>query len=183
MKRSEAFPSNYLGKDDVQKPFIAVIASVAMAELKGDNGIEHKPTMHFADGSTKPMIVNNVNWLTCEESYGPDSDFWNGKPVEIYVDPTIMFGNKRVGGVRLRIPVNVPPPANNEAIVAILTTASKSGLDALQRAWEMLTLPQKKSAVSLMPKLKADALAHDQGIVDDPFAGGPDPVDDGEIPF
>lgn len=103
MKRSDAFPSQYLGKDDVHSPRIVTIDDVQKATIKGENGEEEKPVMYFRD-FPKPMILNNVNWMTVESEYGDDSDLWKGKQIELYHDPNIMFGSKRVGGVRIRIP-------------------------------------------------------------------------------
>lgn len=104
MKRSDVFPSSYIGKDDVQSPVIARIKEVIQEMVSGDDTKENKPVMHFADSNLKPMILNTTNWTVCEEAYGLDSDDWTGKPVEIYVDPSVMYAGKRVGGVRLRIP-------------------------------------------------------------------------------
>lgn len=103
MKRSDAFPSRYVSKDDVATPITARIDTVRFDTINGDKGDEDKPVMYFRDG-VKPMILNNTNWMTVEEAYGQESDDWTGKPVELYLDPGVMFGGKRVGGVRLRIP-------------------------------------------------------------------------------
>lgn len=104
MKRSEAFPSKYLSKDDVETPRIGTIDRVKRETLKSDEGEETKTVMYFREDGLKPHIMPNVNWMVCEDAYGPDSDMWLGKPIEIFCDPTVMFGNKRVGGVRLRLP-------------------------------------------------------------------------------
>jgi hypothetical protein len=106
MKRSDAFPSKYLGKDDVDPPRLGTISSVRIDTLKSDDGAENKPVMYFREEVLKPLILNNTNWTICEEAYGEDSDTWAGKKLELYHDPTIMFGKKRVGGVRVRIPAN-----------------------------------------------------------------------------
>lgn len=103
MKRSDAFPSRYISKDDVQNPIIAVIDTVRFDTIKGDAGDEDKPVVYFRD-NVKPMILNNTNWMTIEDAYGQESDDWTGKQVEMYCDPGVMFGGKRVGGVRVRIP-------------------------------------------------------------------------------
>ena len=103
MKRNEAFPSNFVSKDDLAQPTIATIQTVEKQKLKSEHGEEEKPVMSFADFD-KSLVLNNVNWQTCEDAYGDDSDGWRGKRIELYVDPSIMFGNKRVGGVRLRLP-------------------------------------------------------------------------------
>ena len=103
MKRSEAFPSKYLSKDDVQMPIVVTVAGVKPEILKSDNGEEQKPVMYFSDND-KPLILNNTNWMTMEDWWGDDSERWLGKKIELYFEPNIMFGNKRVGGVRVRKP-------------------------------------------------------------------------------
>jgi hypothetical protein len=104
MKRSQVFPSTYLGKDDVPQPFTATVGVVRLETIKGDGGEEEKPVLHFTGEQQKPMILNSTNWSILEEAYGEESDGWQGKPVEVYVDPGVMFAGRRVGGVRLRIP-------------------------------------------------------------------------------
>jgi hypothetical protein len=115
MKRSDVFPSQYLAKDDVNPPVQAIIKEVVQEMVSGDDTKENKPVMHFRDG-IKPMILNTTNWTVCEESFGLDSDDWTGKAVELYVDPTVMYAGKRVGGVRLRIPASgAAAPARADA--------------------------------------------------------------------
>ena len=113
MKRSEAFPSKFMSKDDVQVPIVATIGGVKPEILKSDNGEEQKPVMYFTSDH-KPLILNNTNWMTMEDWWGDDSDKWLGKKIELYFEPNIMFGNKRVGGVRVRTP-NVSGVAQPEA--------------------------------------------------------------------
>lgn len=105
MKRTDAFKSNYLGQGDIERPTIGVIQAVGIESLNGDGGKEDKPVVHFSNG-VKPMILNLINWQTIEDAYGDDSDSWIGKRIELYVDRNVMFGNKKVGGVRVRLPMN-----------------------------------------------------------------------------
>lgn len=118
LTRNNVFPSRYLGKDDVARPLTADIADVRMETIKGEHGDEDKAVMSFADPGLKPMIVNSTNWDTIESAYGPDADGWRGRPVEVYVDPGIMFGGKRVGGVRVRIPAGAPVGNGNNGVAA-----------------------------------------------------------------
>jgi hypothetical protein len=110
MKRSQAFPSRYLAQADVAAPIIATIADVIKEEIRCDHGLEEKTVMTFAEPNIKPLIMNNVNWCSCENAYGEDSDDWRGQPIEIYGDPTVMFGRERVGGVRVRLPAKLVVP-------------------------------------------------------------------------
>lgn len=101
MKLAEMFPSNYLKKEDVPQPVTVTIKDVVQEEMPGDK--ELKAVARFT-GTTKPMILNKGNASLLAEIYGDDSDAWHGKQVEIYHDPGVMYGGKRVGGLRLRMP-------------------------------------------------------------------------------
>lgn len=111
MTEHDAFPSTYLGKDDLDAPVIAIIGDVTTHELRTDDGGTERKAVIVFDGEIKPLIVNRVNWRTLADAYGADSDDWRGKPVEIYVDPNVTFGLRRVGGVRVRIPAGHRTPS------------------------------------------------------------------------
>ena len=105
MKRSEAFPSAYFGKDDVgHGPVRATIADVRLETVRSQDGEESKPVIYFREKGLKAWIVNVTCWKVIEEMYGENSDLWIGKPLELYHDPGVMLGPDRVGGVRVRIP-------------------------------------------------------------------------------
>jgi len=113
MKLNEMYPSKFMSKDDA--PVVATIKNVVREEIKGDNGNEMKNVVHF-QGNVKPMILNKGNAVMLTEAYGDDSIGWHGKPVEIYLDPNVMFGGKRVGGLRVRVPQGggaAPPPPDD----------------------------------------------------------------------
>lgn len=107
MKRSEAFPSKYLSKDNISKPTVGIIASVTPETLGQGDDQETKPIVYFSSGIDKPMVCNTTNWMTIEDLYGDDSDNWVGKPIEVWVDPSVSFGGKRIGGLRFRAPSNL----------------------------------------------------------------------------
>lgn len=106
MKRSEAFPTKYLSKDDITAPTVGVIAKVVNETLGQGDDQEVKPILYFSSGIPKPMVLNNTNWINVEGVYGDESDNWTGKPIEVWVDPSVSFGGKRIGGLRLRAPAN-----------------------------------------------------------------------------
>ena len=103
MKRSDAYPSKYVSKDDLTRPVSVTIQTVVIETLEGDDKKEDKPIMYFNE-EFKPFIVNSTNWNTIEEAYGLDSDEWVDHKIVLYHDPNVMFGKKKVGGVRVRIP-------------------------------------------------------------------------------
>lgn len=103
MKLNDLFPSNYLKKEDVPFPTQAVIRQVTQDEINGDHGKELKAVLHFT-ANLKPLILNKGNAVTISETYGDDTTAWQGKTIELYNDPSVMFAGKRVGGIRVRVP-------------------------------------------------------------------------------
>jgi len=118
MKRSAAYPSQYLCKDDLAKPLLLTIGSVELRRVGGEDG-EEKPVMHFRE-DVKSFIVNQTNWITIESAYGDESDHWAGKQIVVFYDPTIAFKGRRTGGVRVRVPDSAPvtPPVAAPVAVA-----------------------------------------------------------------
>jgi hypothetical protein len=120
-KDMKAFQSDWLAKEDVMHgPIQATIKNVTEELINNEGSKEPKAVVWF-HGDVKPMILNNVNWDTIEMAYGINTDQWLNKPVELYFDPNVSFGAKKVGGVRIRIqtasfgatpfaPANAPPP-------------------------------------------------------------------------
>jgi len=110
----QAFPSNYMGKEDfVRGPIRCVISRVTIEPVKSeDEGEANKVLIYFAGEVYKPLICNRTNWTTCEEAFGPDSDQWVGKTIEVYHDTSIMFKGQRKGGTRVRVPAGAPMPVS-----------------------------------------------------------------------
>ena len=127
MRKGDALPGKYLSKDDFATPTLAKIRLVTMEMVKSDRGPdEKKPVLYFMEASnadldlSRGIILNVGNWEACEEITGEaDSDFWVNHQIVVYVDPEVMFGGKKVGGIRIRAskaqaPVEDPPPASDD---------------------------------------------------------------------
>lgn len=100
--RSQAFPSNYLGKDDVSSPITVTIDRVEAESVGQGAEAEEKRVAHFQE-KVKPMILNSGNWQMIESISGEgDDEHWAGTRIEIFVDPTVSYGGKRIGGLRVR---------------------------------------------------------------------------------
>ena len=121
MKRSQAYPSSYLAQDDVREgPIRATIQDVRIETIgQGERAVE-KPIVHFREKGLKSFVLNQTNWQTIEEAYGPESDAWASKPIELYFDPGIKFGLELVGGVRVRIPSGAAALAMEDAVALAL---------------------------------------------------------------
>ena len=104
MKMSKMFPSNYLSKEDLEKPEIFTIDMVDMEKVTNEDGEKEAPVVYFTDDNSKPFILNKTNAVTLAEKFGEDSDDWSGRIIELFKDPDIMFRGKKIGGIRIRVP-------------------------------------------------------------------------------
>jgi hypothetical protein len=96
---SNAFPSQYLKASDLQgRTASLTIDRCEMADLDG----EHKPCLYFV-GKDKGMILNRTNGATIVESYGDETNDWQGKPLEVFT-ARVSFQGRMVDGLRVRIP-------------------------------------------------------------------------------
>jgi hypothetical protein len=135
MKRSQAYPSQYLSQEDVRAaPIRATIEDVRIETIGRSDDADEKPVVHFREKNLKNFALNLTNWTTIEAAYGPESDAWKGRVIELYLDPGIKFGRETVGGVRIRIPSDAAPATRLEPAEAIpwpqaLKLAAEVGMD------------------------------------------------------
>jgi hypothetical protein len=110
---------SYLKQEDLQgKQARVVIGSVVIEEIQGDNNKkESKPVAHFV-GKDKGLVLNKTICAELESITGTDDiDNWGGTPVILFVDPNVMYGGKKVGGIRVKAvaaPAPPPPPPTRE---------------------------------------------------------------------
>ena len=103
--------STYLTQRDIEmlppKDRILTIDHVE-AERVGDEK-DLKLVTYFVT-LDKGLVTNMTNGEVIAEIAGSTkTDAWRGVDVEIYVDPTVGYGGKRTGGIRLRpIPTKEP---------------------------------------------------------------------------
>jgi hypothetical protein len=116
--------SNFLKKDDVgEDGVILTIKGFAHETIKGDNGDEEKVIMHFVEEGYKPMVLNSTNATVLGKITGAaTAGEARGKQIVVYDDPSVSFGGKVTGGLRLKKVQGAPaqpraatqrPPADN----------------------------------------------------------------------
>jgi hypothetical protein len=107
-------PSNskYLTKDDAgEDGLILTIKGVRLETLKGDDGDEDKVVLHFEE-DVKPMVLNRTNSQLIGIATGAkNAGEAKGKQVVVYNDPTVSFGGKITGGLRIKKVAGAPKPA------------------------------------------------------------------------
>lgn len=110
MRRHEALPSKFLAKEDFDPPVTVSIVRVAIEEVQGEGNTENKPILYITGPSspvdtTRGIVLNGINWDTCVEITGmEDCDEWSGARIEIFHDPSVRYGSRKVGGIRIRQP-------------------------------------------------------------------------------
>jgi hypothetical protein len=104
MKRSDAFPSQFLKAADLGgKAAVLKIEDARMETLKGPSGEQKKLVLAFAR-TPKRLVMNITNFESVAEITGEeDSDRWPGHRIEIYPTKVEMQG-KRVDCIRVRRP-------------------------------------------------------------------------------
>ena len=95
--------SKYLAKEDAgEDGIILTIKGFKVETLKSDDGDEDKTVVYWAE-DVKPMVLNQTNAQLIGIATGATvSGDAIGKRVVVYNDPTISFGGKITGGLRIK---------------------------------------------------------------------------------
>jgi hypothetical protein len=104
---NEFLGGNFIKAEDIKAsgPQIFTIEAIGECEFdskKKPGTKERKLELEFIDG--KKLTLNKTNIQVLVDAYGANTDAWKARPVILAFDPSVMFGSKRVGGIRLRLP-------------------------------------------------------------------------------
>jgi len=108
--------SKFLKRSDVgEDGMVLTIKGFKIDSVKGDEGEEDKIVMHFVE-DMKPMILNKTNSNLLAVCTGVrTAGEAKGKQVVVYDDPTISYGGRITGGLRIKkvpgAPKAAPKPA------------------------------------------------------------------------
>ncbi len=105
MNISELKVSKYLTQADIGSGKKVTIHSLANDNLAMEGQPpEYKWVLKFSD-CEKPMVLNVTNQNLCAKATGSEeTDNWVGKKIVIYVDDSVSYAGKVVGGLRIRAP-------------------------------------------------------------------------------
>lgn len=108
MRTSDMIKSKFWRAGDLQgqPPVVLTIADVT-EELLGRGARQDVKCFLWFTEHVKGLQLNKTRVRTLEAAYGPDSELWVGKRVRLSFDPTVEFGGRAVGGVRLQTPPGV----------------------------------------------------------------------------
>lgn len=115
MNIHKLFPSKWVGAADLEgKTPTLNIRALTIEEVGAPPNTEEKPVMWF-EGATKGLILNKTNGLAVAALYGPETDNWVGRPVQMYTAKVRAFGATH-DAIRLRSAGTVsaaPPPVHD----------------------------------------------------------------------
>jgi hypothetical protein len=101
----------YLAKEDFPTPEVLTIQEVREERVKAQGKPEKSKVVLYFKGLDRGLINNLTNGQVLHGMSGSDDpERWVGQTVEVFVDPNVMFGGERKGGIRLR------PVTNSQSI-------------------------------------------------------------------
>lgn len=95
--------SKYLRKDDVgEDGMVLTIKGFRYESIKNDDGEEDKTIMYFVE-DVKPMVLNKTNASLIPVVTGArTAGEAKGKKIVVYCDPTVSYGGRVTGGLRIK---------------------------------------------------------------------------------
>lgn len=107
MRIGEMKESAYLKKEDFgTQGKNMVIERLDSTDVSAKDQPEEMKHIIFFQGIEKGMVLNWTNIQLIAQVVGSEeTDNWSGKQINLYEDPTISFGGKIVGGIRVRAPM------------------------------------------------------------------------------
>ena len=94
--------SQYIKKEEVTKPIVLTIAGHEKRNVGSEEKPDHKFVLFFEEIEDL-LTLNSTRGNQLVEDFGDgEMDNWNGRKVEIYVDPNVKYANKKVGGLAVR---------------------------------------------------------------------------------
>jgi hypothetical protein len=106
--------SKYLKKEEVgDDGVILTIKGFKQEMVEGDNGQDEQKLIMYFEENYNPMVINRTNaQLLAIATGAANAGEARGKEIIVYNDPTISFGNKVTGGIRIKKLAGAPKQAS-----------------------------------------------------------------------
>ena len=103
--------SKFLKRTDVGSGALVTIRNLTQENVAKEGADpDMKWAIHF-DEMDKPLILNSTNaQLIAQILKEEETDGWTGQRIVLYDDPSVSFGGKLVGGIRVRAPKQAAKP-------------------------------------------------------------------------
>jgi hypothetical protein len=104
MKSYKAYSeSAYLKKEDFPDPEVDTIVEAQEENVTAPGKKPKAKIVLYFEGRDKGLVLNMENGDRLFEITGTDNpEKWIGTSVELYHEPNVTYGGKRIGGLRLR---------------------------------------------------------------------------------
>lgn len=76
-------------------------------DYRDDKG-QHRVAIHMAERPGRPFKASATNLRLLAIAWGDDDSDWPGRRVQLSADPTVTFGGKQVGGIRVTALSHLP---------------------------------------------------------------------------
>lgn len=104
MTSMDEFFGSFLKTEDIKKEMKVTIKDVKPESVGREGDSKDKLVVYFEE-LEKGLALNKVNAeALAEATNSREIEEWFGIKVVLYVDRNVMFGGKRVGGIRIRVP-------------------------------------------------------------------------------
>ena len=98
----------YLKKEDLSEPIDASLLWVKEEKVTAPGKGTKTRLVAYFEGLSKGLVLNTANAEALAELTGTDDyEKWADTPVQLYVDPDVTYGGKKIGGIRIRKPAPV----------------------------------------------------------------------------
>lgn len=102
-KVSDLKSSKFLTKHDVEPEVVVTIDSYEELDVSMESQAPEMKWCLYFKQFEKPLVLNSTNGQLIEAILGSDDfDDWIGQQVVLYNDPTVSFGGKLTGGIRVK---------------------------------------------------------------------------------
>ena len=105
--------SQYLKKEDLSDPVDTELLWVKEEKVTTPGKGTATRLVAYFEGLSKGLVLNTANCETLAEVTGTDDpNEWKDVALQLYVDPDVTYGGKKIGGIRIGkpAPVSVPVP-------------------------------------------------------------------------
>lgn len=106
---SQIKDSRFIKKEDIGPGKLVTIHSVVLENVAPQGQPEEKKYVIWFEELDKPMVLNTTNAQLIAAALGgqeeqEETDNWPGHKVVLYIDPTVQYAGKIIGGIRVRPP-------------------------------------------------------------------------------
>ena len=109
--------AKYLKKEDIPSPVNTSILWLKEEEVTAPGKDTETRLVLYLDGLKKGLVLNMANAETLAEITGTDEyEKWSDIPIQLYVDPEVKYGGKKIGGIRIRNPLGPAPVQEPELV-------------------------------------------------------------------